>query len=467
MRRFVLLFLALLAPSTHAKKISGNVKLSSQNTEQYMAKFSFSPYVSSYIYGEFRVYSGQYFDQHPHALVLCLYNETQWRKFQDAMKGGSLCVDRQRLASWTTDRIHPSHQQDGQKFMFESHLRAPHSRAHYWFAALMDCYLEEYDAHPPPLHYDITFLNGKSHLPADETGMISINLIAFLCMGAYGVFFFGIAMSRMRKAGQIHLITVIFLAAYALQTFSVFCELMHLRRFAHDGKGLRWRHTYFALDFLSGLSQSISELILSVLLIALAFGWTLGLASQEPISGIPGKILGAFHRPALILRGLQHPSSILLFSIGLLQFLLLAWGRAQEEDFNNFHDFEHLPGLLLLGIRLLMCGLFLWALKRSKSVEGGQEILGFLDKLMWFGGVWFLCLPILILLAMVLPPYRRHQLVAGGSIFVQGIALSLLSTLFLESSEFYKISSLNHVGQALPSLSSFSGMGKKPKIAVD
>ena len=98
---------------------------------------------------------------------------------------------------------------------------------------------------------------------------------------------------------------------------------------------------------------------------------------------------------------------------------------------------------------------------------GGQEILGFLDKLMWFGGVWFLCLPILILLAMVLPPYRRHQLVAGGSIFVQGIALSLLSTLFLESSEFYKISSLNHVGQALPSLSSFSGMGKKPKIAVD
>ena len=72
MRRFALLFLALLAPTTHAKKISGNVKLSSQNTEQYMAKFSFSPYVSSYIYGEFRVYSCQYFDQHPRARALLI-----------------------------------------------------------------------------------------------------------------------------------------------------------------------------------------------------------------------------------------------------------------------------------------------------------------------------------------------------------------------------------------------------------
>ena len=35
----------------------------------------------------------------------------------------------------------------------------------------------------------------------------------------------------------------------------VLCEMLHLRRFASDGKGLRWRNTVFALDFFSGLLQ--------------------------------------------------------------------------------------------------------------------------------------------------------------------------------------------------------------------
>ena len=40
-----------------------------------------------------------------------------------------------------------------------------------------------------------------------------------------------------------------------------------------------------------------------------------------------------------------------------LQVGLLAWGRTREEDFNNFHDFEHTPGLVLLALRLMLCAL--------------------------------------------------------------------------------------------------------------
>ena len=461
--------LLLSAPRSSAKVIDGIVRLSSQETEQYMAKFAFSPYMRSHIEGNFHLDSGQYFDQHPHELLLCLYNETQWKKFRDAMRTGSLCADRRTLATWRSERIMPvisTVKEARRDFSFKSTLTAPSSRAHYWFAVLMDCYLEEYDAHPPPMHYHMTFTNGRSHLPADETGMISINTIALLAMGAYGLVFFGYAFARMREMGQIHLITLIFFAAYALQTLSVLCELLHLRRFSYDGKGLRWRHTYFALDFASGLSQSISELILSVLLIALAFGWTLGLESQEPIDGLAGRLLAGLHRPAMLLRGLRSPSALLLGGIGCTQVLLLAWGRSREEDFNNFHDFEHLPGMVLLAIRLAMCGLFLWALRRSRAVERQAEVLAFLQKLAWFGGVWFLCLPALVMLALLLPPYRRHQLVAGGSIFVQAIALALLSTLFTEGSAFYRMSSLAHMGQEMPVFRSSRGVSG-PKIAVD
>ena len=330
------------------KVIDGTAVLSSQNTEQYMTKFSFSPYARSHIEGSFEVENGIYFDHHPHELVLALYDEPQWQKFQQSMKKGSLCVDRLRLASWKTDKIQPGfragERSGPRNFNFDSYITAPSGRAHYWYAVLMDCYLEEYDAHPPPMKYHITLWNGKSHLPEDESGMQTINLLTMLAMVAYGSWFGYSAFSKMQRVGQVHLITLVFGVAYGLQLISVFCELLHLRRFASDGKGLRWRHTIFALDFLSGLTQTISELVLSVLLTSLAFGWTLGIESQEPIDGLLGKVLAGLHRPGLLLRGLWSPSALLLLGIGGAQLILHTLGHRYDDDFNNFHDFEHWCG---------------------------------------------------------------------------------------------------------------------------
>jgi len=485
-RRHALLPLLLLPSSVvHAKIVEGEMKLSSQETERYMAKFSFSPYQLSHIDGVFAAHNANYFDNHPHELNLCLYNEEAWQKFQVAMKKGSLCIERQQLASWKTG-IHPTlldRQAKQQKagsaardyeFKFKSTLTPPTSRAHYWFAVLMDCYLEEYDAHPPEMHFQITFTNGNSHLPADESGMTTINLLAFVGMAAYGAFYFGRQVARMFQIGQVHLITLVFASAYFLQTVAVLCELLHLRQYGRDGKGLRWRHTVFALDFLSGLLQSVSELLISVLLIALAFGWTLGLESQEPLEGLAGKIFGGLHSPGKLLRSFLAPSTLLLASIAASQLLLLALARRYEEDFNNFHDFEHPPGLALLGIRLALCALFLWALRRSRRVERQVEVLGFLQQLTVFGSIWFVGLPLLVALALVLPPYRRHQAVAGGSIFVQATTLAMLSALFREGSHYYKMSSLRFVGSGaggggggFSMGSAFAPRGLLGKVAVD
>ena len=73
---------------------------------------------------------------------------------------------------------------------------------------------------------------------------------------------------------------------------------------------------------------------------------------------------------------------------------------------------------------------------------------------------------LVVMLALLLPPYRRHQLVAGGSIIVQGIALAMLSTLFAEGSSYYRMSSLAHMGQALPAFRTARQYGAS-KIAVD
>merc|ERR1719331_3229161 len=180
------------------------------------------------------------------------------------------------------------------------------------------------------MKYSLLFMNGDSQLPADEDGMRHINFFILVAMALYGVVYFYQLYERWTRLKQGHLITVIFLFAYVLQALSVLCELWHLSRFTRDGKGLRWRHTWFALDFVSAAAQGASELIISFVLIALAFGWTLGLQSQEPIEGALGKLLAGLQRPGVLMKGIRSPSAVLLLLLATAQFVLQAHGRKFE-----------------------------------------------------------------------------------------------------------------------------------------
>lgn len=58
--------------------------------------------------------------------------------------------------------------------------------------------------------------------------------------------------------------------------------------FSRDGKGLQWRHTFFAADFMAEVMQGASELITSLLLLFLACGWT-----TVPLSSVGARLLGS------------------------------------------------------------------------------------------------------------------------------------------------------------------------------
>lgn len=219
------------------------------------------------------------------------------------------------------------------------------------------------------------------------------------------------------------MLILLFAAAYSMQAGGTFFEWLHLWHFKRDGAATATSVDYkgFMFDFASALLQCASELTISVVLIALAFGWTFGLEAQvcvctssschvhamliptptlmlvhvfvcswqEPLEGQVGKLLSGLHAPGKLLRGLQSPSSLFILLIAASQVVLLIIGRSLAEGSDSFHDFEHWPGVVLLSIRIVLCAIFLWALRRSRTVESNAEVLDFLNRLAWFGArVW-------------------------------------------------------------------------------
>lgn len=66
---------------------------------------------------------------------------------------------------------------------------------------------------------------------------------------------------------------------------------------------------------------------------------------------------------------------------------------------------------------------------KSQQARGGSEtLIGFLKNLLIFGGVWFLCFPMLVFSAGFFWHYQRHRIVAGGVLLTQTFCLGAYST---------------------------------------
>ena len=96
----------------------------------------------------------------------------------------------------------------------------------------------------------------------------------------------------------------------------------------------------------------------------------------------------------------------------------------------------------------------------SRNAE--EEMTRFFQQLMLVGMVWFLAFPVLVFLASVQVPQRRHSTVSIGSIVCQAGALSYLMHMFLSKSDYYKISTLRNMGSMLA-----SGTVRAGKVCVD
>jgi hypothetical protein len=211
------LFLLISANIALSKVVDGEVKLTSQNTEAYLAKFAFSSSGQGSVTGIFEAQSGNnYFATGRHSLSICFYNDAQWETYRKILQDGSLCLERARLATYTLRIQHGA----GAKFTFTHDVPSPpkgSASTHYYYAVIMDCMLEEYNANPPSMTYTLTFKDAGSHLPHDEAWHPYILSLVFLFSSIRGLFHLRKAINLSRETDTLHLAVWAFGAAYGFQ----------------------------------------------------------------------------------------------------------------------------------------------------------------------------------------------------------------------------------------------------------
>jgi len=353
------------------------------------------------------------------------------------------------------------------------HDIAGSTRTRVWYLILADCRLEFYDAHPPLIFYNVTMKNcggecGDSHLPADEHGLFTVHIVLLLIMIGYFVFYIKLLAGQKKTLGQIHLVAVLLGLAAVLQTISVFMETMHLWVYRSDGKGLRFRHTIFAADLFSEITQGLSELVITIILVSIASGWTLtndiDMMGNSVSDGgdASGGVLATLRTPSKLMSKVT-PANIFITILCIVQVTLEVMGRGYDDDFSSFHDHEHWPGFILMALRICMCIVFHLGIQSTKK-GATDAVKQFLMELQITGTLWFIAFPVLVGLSNFLAAYNRHTFVTGGSIVSQVTALGYMTNLFLTRSAYCKVSSLSRMGtiSATGSLSTSNS-----KIAMD
>jgi hypothetical protein len=111
--------------------------------------------------------------------------------------------------------------------------------------------------------------------------------------------------------------------------------------------------------------------------------------------------------------------------------------RLAQDEFNQFHDYEHLPGILLVALRLGMGAIFAVGLRSTIKLQPEPRVHAFLTRLGVLGTAYFVAFPTLVACMVFVSPLNRHRFVAIGSLLIQSQTLLLMGWQFMRDESEY------------------------------
>jgi hypothetical protein len=183
--------LVALLPAVQAKRVTGRVQLTAGD-EHTGPEYEVTKY--SFLVGTGLV-RGKFTYRNPHTWMtspaLYLFMDEEWDTYRNALTcDDKVAVAHASIAIGTVTRSHKEvlhkgvgkankadtvNRENGMvEFAFEWEVETK-QRSRGWFLVVADCALEQFNAHVPPMVYDIEILNpGLTHLPVSIEYMTSV-----------------------------------------------------------------------------------------------------------------------------------------------------------------------------------------------------------------------------------------------------------------------------------------------------
>lgn len=275
-----------------------------------------------------------------------------------------------------------------------------HERAHFWYFAMANCGAAKLD-----FQYQFELTNAGSswsrQFSYDEQGLTAMYLFFWLFFTALTVVhMFGAW--KLHVEGVLHPVVRLFATAVVAQTMALLVYFIHYIVYTSNGIGAP------GLQGLGNILDMISQVVLMFVLILVAMGWGI---TQHHVQG-------------------KNLVVVLVSALVLGYMTMFVWDNVSRNPASTLYIYESAAGIIILLLRTLTWVWFSWSLFRSYVEEHQPKKRNFYRI---FGSVftlWFLMLPLIVVLAVAISPWDRLKAVTGMYLCMNAMGFTALVMLF-------------------------------------
>eukprot|EP01028_Stygiella_incarcerata_P004555 TRINITY_DN20044_c0_g1_i1.p1 TRINITY_DN20044_c0_g1~~TRINITY_DN20044_c0_g1_i1.p1 ORF type:complete len:471 (-),score=111.14 TRINITY_DN20044_c0_g1_i1:100-1512(-) len=288
-------------------------------------------------------------------------------------------------------------ERNGTKDAFEGSLYVNHegNRPHFWYFALADCVDGRFSG---KTKIEVWMTNpgdvAKHEFSVDENAMFGLYMFLLFSQGYLFLLLLRNVFYMKKTTSSMHPIVQVFLGCVSLYTVSVLMNFVHWMIYADNGVGIPgMRH-----------GAQIGEMVSLLLFMLVLFLIAVGFGISRPF--IP-------HR-----RTFFTMFSVLL----ILHLFLYLWMQIGVDPASTIYEYETVPGLIIVFLRIPIVGFFVYCLRETiklernapptLDVEGGSPQVLFYKMFGMTYIAWFFVLPITVIIAALSDPWVRAKIVS-------------------------------------------------------
>ncbi|CAD8046397.1 unnamed protein product [Paramecium sonneborni] len=250
---------------------------------------------------------------------------------------------------------------------------------------------------------------GGQEFSLEEEGLLSVVFVLTIFTIIGFIYNYSIFKSELKKYGEWDYAYLFVLVVIGLEAIQNLLNFIHLIVYNLNGKGIG------AFSTISEIIQVIDNYLLMILLILLAWGWSIEFLDMEDWD-----IYGP-----------------LAFFIAFAQALIVGLGRLVSSQ-TDYHIYEGWVGYTISLIYLSLAFYFYYSTNQRK--KKGDSIENFYCQLKIYGMLFFLAFPFFLFISKLVDPYKSYKIIIMGNMFVRILNIVLMSRLFTgKSSEYQKI----------------------------